>query len=87
MKDVVGYIIQIILTIAFIVGVVIGAVKCSREQDEKEWNSGYCECGGHYVYEQAVGHAYNTSYIYKCDKCGKRIEVNSIVEETDSETN
>lgn len=77
MKDTVYYIIQIILGIAFIVGVVFGIVKCSREQEEKEWNNGYCECGGHWVYEQAVGHAYSTSYLYKCDKCGKTLEVDN----------
>jgi len=75
MKDTVFDIIQIIISIVFILGLIIGAVKCSKEQDEKEWNNGYCECGGHFEYEQAVGHQYSTSYIYKCDSCGKHIEV------------
>ena len=75
MKDTVFDIIQIIISIVFILGLIIGAVKCSKEQDEKEWNNGYCECGGHFEYKQAVGHNYRTSYIYECDSCGKHIEV------------
>lgn len=75
MKDIVFDIIQLILSIAFLAGIIIGVVKCSKEQEEKEWNNGYCECGGHFEYEQAVGHQYRTSYIYKCDSCGRRIEV------------
>ena len=43
------------------------------------YNDGICvKCGGRYVYQQAVGHRYNTRYIYQCDKCGKLIEINSI---------
>lgn len=75
MKDTVFGIIQIILFMAFIGGVIVGATKCLNEHDEKEWNNGYCECGGHFEYEQAVGHQYRTSYIYKCDSCGRRIEI------------
>lgn len=76
--DTVFNIIQIILGIAFIVSVVIGISKCSKERDEKAWNNGYCECGGQFEYEQAVGHQYRTSYIYKCSSCGKRIEVQEV---------
>lgn len=75
--DIVFEIAQVILGIALIFGMVCSMVKCSREQDKKEWNNGYCECGGHWVYEQAVGHAYSTSYLYKCDKCGKTLEVHN----------
>ena len=74
-KDFILYIISVPLCIAFIIGVAIGAVKCENEHDEKEWNNGYCECGGHFKYEQAVGHQYRTSYIYTCDGCGKHIEI------------
>ncbi len=68
----IGY---IILWFAFIISVIICAAKCSIAQDEKKWNNGYCECGGHYVYEQAVGHQNFTSYIYECDSCGRHIEL------------
>ena len=40
-----------------------------------EYNNGTClHCGGRYVYQQAVGRRYFTSYIYICDSCGKIIE-------------
>lgn len=38
------------------------------------WNNGYCSCGGEWEYQQAVGHRYSTSYLYKCNKCGKIAE-------------
>lgn len=41
------------------------------------FNDGKCvNCGGRYVYQQAVGHEYSTYYIYKCEQCGKMVEVN-----------
>ena len=43
--------------------------------DTCKWNTGRCQCGGGWVYEQAVGHDWWTSYIYHCDKCGKAIEI------------
>ena len=45
-----------------------------RIGDSKSWNNGYCECGGKWIYKQAVGHRYSTNYIYQCDKCGKMHE-------------
>ena len=87
MKDTVIELIWVLIGFALIIGIVIGVVKCSNTQDSAKWNGGYCECGGHWEYEQAVGHQYSTTYIYRCDNCGKRIEVKSIVEETDNETN
>lgn len=75
MKDVIVDIILTILGIVFIIGIVIGALTLSSKQDEKTWNNGYCECGGHFEYEQAVGHRDRTSYIYRCDSCGKHIEL------------
>lgn len=47
-----------------------------------QWNDGYCSCGGRWVYQEAVGHRYSTSYIYKCDNCGKIKEFYSVHEET-----
>jgi hypothetical protein len=35
------------------------------------WNHGHCSCGGKWIYQQAVGHRSDTTYVYKCDKCGK----------------
>lgn len=45
-----------------------------------QYNNGYCPCGGHWQYQQAIGRGkYNeyTDYIYKCDKCGRIIEVSN----------
>lgn len=75
MKDIIHLIISIILLIVVAAAIVIGAVTYLRWEEEKDWNNGYCECGGHWVYEQAVGHAYGTSYLYKCDECGKTIDI------------
>lgn len=61
-----------VLIIVFLVGCFI-----LRSCDKTEYNNGACqECGGHLEYEQAVGHEYFTTYIYKCENCGKRIELN-----------
>jgi hypothetical protein len=39
--------------------------------DSNIWNNGtHNGCGGHWVYQQAVGHKYTTSYLYECDTCG-----------------
>lgn len=75
MKDIINFIISIILLIAVAAALVIGAVTYLRWEEEKDWNNGYCECGGHWVYEQVVGHAYSTSYLYRCDECGKTNEL------------
>lgn len=48
---------------------------------ESPWNDGYCSCGGRWRYQEAVGHRYSTTYIYKCDKCGKVKEFYSPHEE------
>lgn len=59
----------VIIALLFFIGQLIDGTK---------WNNGVCSCGGHYVYEQSVGHRYTSSHIYKCDKCGKIIELDSI---------
>lgn len=39
------------------------------------YNNGVCQyCGGHYVFQQAVGHRNFTDYMYVCDTCGRMIE-------------
>ena len=48
---------------------------------QNKWNDGICtECGGDYEFFQAVGHGSSTSYIYKCDSCGKIVEFENIME-------
>lgn len=40
------------------------------------WDNGICSyCGGHYKFQQAIGHRNYTSYMYICDTCGRSIEV------------
>ena len=40
------------------------------------YNNGiHKNCGGHWVYESAIGHYYTTNYIYHCDKCGMTVEL------------
>lgn len=37
-------------------------------------NGTHKNCGGKWVYVEAVGHRYTTGYIYECDKCGEHHE-------------
>ena len=46
---------------------------------EPQHNNGVCKCGGQYEFVQAVGHKFDTSYIYKCNECGKMIEVDDLI--------
>ena len=40
------------------------------------WNDGICPyCGGHYKFQQAIGHRNYTDYMYTCDTCGRSIEI------------
>ena len=65
----------VLLIIVAIISFVIYSANSSQ------WSNGYCSCGGRWVYREAVGHRYSTSYIYKCDKCGKVKEFYSLHEE------
>lgn len=39
-----------------------------------DYNGGTCKvCGGHYEYQQTIGHAYTTEYIYICNSCGNMV--------------
>lgn len=60
-----------LVAVVIIVGLIAVAMLISNSKDVKKWNNGYCSCGGRWEYQQAVGHRYDTDYIYKCDKCGK----------------
>jgi len=83
MKEILLNILRIILAIIFILAIVFVAAKCEASKRAEVWNNGYCECGGHWKYEQAVGHQYMTTYVYKCDECGNRIEVSKYYQEVD----
>ncbi len=57
---------------------------CSWSDDKKFYNG--CQCGGHWEYQQAVGHQTTTGYIYKCNKCGDLKEFGKYYD-TESEEN
>lgn len=47
---------------------------------KNQYNNGYCPCGGHWQYQQAISrgkYGEYTNYIYKCDKCGRIIEISN----------
>lgn len=49
---------------------------CSSALSAIMYNNGIHEgCGGHWVYDTAVGHRYSTNFIYQCDKCGMTVEL------------
>lgn len=71
--------ITIIVIVLLCAAMIFGTYKASIKHDDKLWNDGHCDvCGGTWQYEQAVGHKSSTSYIYVCEDCGKRIEINEV---------
>lgn len=79
---------ELILTVVVVIIVVViifAAIGYSNSKDLKKWNNGCCSCGGHWEYQQAVGHRHDTDYIYKCDKCGK-IEEFEYARDTQTDT-
>lgn len=73
--DIVSELIATVVILGLVIGVVFLLNSCSESEDTKAWNGGYHEdCGGRWEYDQAVGHRYDTDYIYVCDKCGMRHE-------------
>ena len=59
-----------------LIGIIIVLFIIDSIHSTSVYNDGICKnCGGHYVFQTAIGHNYTTSYIYKCDKCGNLIEV------------
>lgn len=69
--------IALIVVILIIIAICIGSPKISQHNSDILWNDGYCQCGGHYEYQQAVGHFAVTNYIYMCDNCKSIIEVDT----------
>lgn len=66
-----GVIVWVAITVIL---VLLGGVL--RACESANFNGGICtNCGGHYVYQQAVGHQVGTSYVYKCEQCGRLLEV------------
>lgn len=59
-----------VLALAVIVVPVGIIILILANKDINNWNDGYHSCGGKWEYVQAVGHQYDSDYIYKCDRCG-----------------
>ena len=79
MRDILPEIISIIVIVLLFFTLFFVVYTLSIDHDNRLWNDGQCNiCGGSWEYEQAVGHRSSTSYIYICEKCGKRIEINEV---------
>lgn len=59
--------------------IVFAWAKKDKEQEINNYNNGKCtECGGDYVFFEAIGHKNYTTYIYKCENCEHMIEIGFI---------
>lgn len=76
MKDNKGF--YCFIAIGIFLLIILGIFYSSEKHEDEVWNNGHCSCGGNWEYEQAVGHYSSTTYMYICDKCGKRYEFNDI---------
>ena len=74
--DFIKYIFFLCVTLAVLVIAIFLPLSCAESCIENAvWNEGiHQDCGGHWEYEQAIGHYFETNYIYCCDKCGAREE-------------
>lgn len=70
----------LIIPVAMLV-IIMAIIFITNAVNSSQWNDGYCSCGGRWRYQEAVGHRYSTTYIYKCDNCGKVKEFYSPHEE------
>lgn len=61
-----------ILMILIAIAIIFGVTMCNMHIDDNAYNDGiHRDCGGHWIYQQAVSHKYKTDFLFKCDKCGK----------------
>lgn len=59
-----------------IMGTLLVLVFIASGCENNEYNGGIHKgCGGTYIFQQAIGHKYSTSYLFKCDKCNETLEV------------
>lgn len=68
-----------IIMASIIILFIIIAVICIISHKPQHSNGICTECGGQYEFVQAVGHKFDTSYIYKCNECGKIIETDYLI--------
>ena len=72
----IGVIIFVIIILAIAAALAFGVDKLDAIVADNKFNNGICtECGGNYVFVQAVGHQVSTDYIYECDGCSRHIEI------------
>lgn len=65
-------------TIGILFLIIIVLFIVSKACSANTYNNGICKlCGGHYEYIEAVGRRYETHYLYRCNKCGDLIEINT----------
>ncbi len=65
-----------IIMIFVLIFIIFLSYSCSVTVSDHIYNNGIHEgCGGHWVYDTAVGHRYTTNFIYQCDKCGMTVEL------------
>lgn len=76
MEDFGAAVVATIITAGIVFAICAVLCKIDSTVDNNKWNGGYHQCGGKWVYEQAVGHRYSTDYLYRCDKCGMIEEFN-----------
>lgn len=64
-----GFVIIVLLIILLVITVI------SHTIDRNNYNDGVCQnCNGTLIYQQAIGHKYTTSYVFKCNKCHQLYE-------------
>lgn len=86
MKDFLKAVMWLMLTIILGLSIALSIRYAGAKKDEQKYNGGICtECGGHYIYQQAIGHQVDTDYIYICDKCGSMIELDKYIVERKEE--
>ena len=78
--SVISWLFGVLVTIAIVIAIAvildIGIDKVDEYTATQKFNNGICtECGGHYVFVQAIGHYFGSDYMYECDQCGKHIEI------------
>jgi len=73
---IIGVALSVAIVLAIAVALTFGLDKLDAVVADRKFNNGICtECGGNYVFVQAVGHQISTDYIYECDGCGRHIEI------------
>jgi hypothetical protein len=71
-----------IFAITMIIFIIMFGIHCKKEYNHMmaQWNNGICtECSGEYEFYQAVGHRSYSTYVYKCNNCGKVLELDCIM--------